>query len=107
MKNGSMMMKQSSDENFHCQIDLDLEYYGKLNMMLVLSNEKYIDLSIAVQKKELSEKISSELNTLKQALNEVGLVTSGVKMLEYKEVNIVKNDYFNGENLQFGINLKI
>ena len=107
MKNGSMMMKQSSDENFHCQIDLDLEHYGRLNMMLVLSNEKYIDLSIAVQKKELSEKISSELHTLKQALNEVGLVTSGVKMLEYKEVNIVKNDYFNGENLQFGINLKI
>lgn len=107
LKGGSMMMKQSSDDNFHCQIDLDLEAYGKLNMMLVLSGEKYIDISIAVQKKELSAKITDRLNQLKQALNEVGLITGNVKMLEYKDVSTVKNDYFSGEKLQFGINIKI
>ena len=107
LKGGSMMMKQSSDEKFHCQIDLDLEAYGKLNMMLVLSGEKYIDITIASQKKELSEKIMQGLSTLKQALNEVGLITGTVKMLEYKDVSVVKNDYFSGEKLQFGINIKI
>lgn len=107
LQGGSMMMKQSSDNNFHCQIDLNLEAYGKLNMMLVLSGEKYIDISIAVQKKELSEKITQQLNNLKQAFNEVGLITGNVKMLEYKDVNTVKNDYFSGEKLQFGINITI
>ena len=107
LKGGSMMMKQSSDDNFHCQIDLDLEAYGKLNMMLVLSGEKYIDLSIAVQKKELNEKIAEQLSQLKQAFNEVGLITGNVKMLEYKDVSVVKNDYFSGEKLQFGINITI
>lgn len=107
LKGGSMMMKQSSDEKFHCHIDLDLEHYGKLNMMLLLSGEKYLDMSIAAQKKELSEKITQQLTKLKRALNEVGLITGNVKMLEYKEVNTVKNDYFSGEKLQFGINIKI
>ncbi len=107
LQGGSMMMKQSSDNNFHCQIDLNLEAYGKLNMMLVLSGEKYIDISIAVQKKELSEKITQQLNNLKQAFNEVGLITGNVKMLEYKDVSTVKNDYFSGEKLQFGINITI
>lgn len=107
LKGGSMMMKQSSDDNFHCQIDLDLEAYGKLNMMLLLSGEKYIDISIAVQKKELSEKITDQLNQLKRAFNEVGLITGNVKMLEYKDVSVVKNDYFSGEKLQFGINITI
>ena len=107
LNGGSMMMKQSSDEKFHCQIDLDLEAYGKLNMMLVLSGEKYIDITIASQKKELSTKITQELTHLKQALNEVGLITGTVKMLEYKDVSVVKNDYFSGEELQFGINIKI
>lgn len=107
LKGGSMMMKQSSDDNFHCQIDLDLEAYGKLNMMLVLSGEKYIDLSIAVQKKELNEKITEQLSQLKQAFNEVGLITGNIKMLEYKDVSVVKNDYFSGEKLQFGINITI
>lgn len=107
LKGGAMMMKQSSDDNFHCQIDLDLESYGKLNMMLLLSGEKYIDISIAVQKKELSEKITDQLNHLKRAFNEVGLITGNVKMLEYKDISVVKNDYFSGEKLQFGINITI
>lgn len=107
LKGGSMMMKQSSDDKFHCQIDLDLEAYGKLNMMLVLSGEKYIDITIASQKKELGEKITQQLAKLKRALNEVGLITGTVKMLEYKDVSVVKNDYFSGEKLQFGINIKI
>ncbi|WP_333802964.1 flagellar hook-length control protein FliK [Sulfurospirillum sp.] len=107
LKGGSMMMKQSSDDSFHCQLDLDLEAYGKLNMMLLLSGEKYIDISIAAQKRELSEKITGQLNYLKQAFNEVGLITGNVKMLEYKDVSVVKNDYFSGEKLQFGINITI
>lgn len=107
LNGGSIMMKQTSDEKFHCQIDLDLEQYGKLNMMLLLSGEKYIDISIAAQKKELGEKITQQLIELKRALNEVGLITGTVKMLEYKDVSAVKNDYFSGEKLQFGINIKI
>ena len=107
LSGGSMMMKQSSDDTFHCQIDLDLEAYGKLNMMLLLTGEKYIDISIAVQKKELGERIVEQLNQLKCAFNEVGLITGSVKMLEYKDVNVIKNDYFSGEKLQFGINIKV
>lgn len=107
LRGGSMMMKQSSDEKFHCQIDLDLEAYGRLNMMLVLSGEKYIDITIAAQKKELDDQITQHLSLLKQALNEVGLITGSVKMLEYKDVSAAKNDYFSGEKLQFGINIKI
>lgn len=107
LKGGSMMMKKSSDEQFHCQLDLDLEAYGKLNMMLILSNEKYIDMTIATQKKELSDKLTHHLSLLKRAFNEVGLITGNVKMLEYKDVERVKKDYFKGEELQFGINITI
>ena len=102
-----MMMKKSSDEQFHCQLDLDLQAYGKLNMMLILSNEKYIDMTIATQKKELSDKLTHHLSLLKRAFNEVGLITGNVKMLEYKDVERVKKDYFKGEELQFGINITI
>ncbi|ACZ11105.1 flagellar hook-length control protein FliK [Sulfurospirillum deleyianum] len=107
LKGGSMMMKKNSDEQFHCQLDLDLEAYGKLNMMLILSNEKYIDMTIATQKKELSDKLTHHLSLLKRAFNEVGLITGNVKMLEYKDVERVKKDYFKGEELQFGINITI
>jgi hypothetical protein len=107
LKGGSMMMKKSNDEQFHCQIDLDLEVYGKLNMMLVLSNEKYIDVTIATQKKEFNDKLTENLSLLKRAFNEVGLITGSVKMLEYKDVERVRNDYFQGDTLEFGINISI
>lgn len=107
LNGGSMQMKQTKDDHFHCQIDLDLEHYGKINMMLMLSNEKYIDITIATQKSELKEKVSEHLSSLKKALNEVGLISGGVKIIEYKETKMAKNDYFADEALNFGINITI
>lgn len=103
------MMKQTQEDNFHCQIDLDLEHYGKINMMLVLSQQKYIDVSIATQKNELKEKVFSNLQELKLAFNEVGLITGSVKLIEYKEKGFAKQQsYASGESMSnFGINIKI
>lgn len=107
LKEGSMMMKQSSDDAFHCQIDLSLEHYGKLHVMLVLSNKTYLDMSIATEKESLKEKVSEHLSTLKQSLNEVGIITQSVKLLEYKEESIVKKEYFLDDSLNFGINITV
>ncbi|MBV5278777.1 MAG: flagellar hook-length control protein FliK [Campylobacteraceae bacterium] len=107
LNGGSMMMKQTKEDHFHCQIDLDLEKYGKINMMLLLSQEKYIDITIATQKNELKEKVSEHLQSLKQALNEVGLIIGNVKLIDYKEDKMAKNDYFSDEQLNFGINISI
>ena len=102
-----MQMKQTQEDHFHCQIDLDLEQYGKINMMLLLSQDKYIDITIATQKNELKEKVSEHLSSLKQALNEVGLIIGNVKIIEYKETSGAKNDYFADKQLNFGINISI
>lgn len=107
LNGGSMMMKQTKEENFHCQIDLDLEKYGKINMMLLLSHDKYIDITIATQQNDLKDKVQEHLSSLKQALNEVGLIIGGVKIIEYKETKMTKNNYFSDENLNFGINISI
>lgn len=107
LKEGSMMMKQSSEDAFHCQIDLALEHYGKLHVMLVLSNKTYLDMSIATEKESLKEKVSEHLSALKQSLNEVGIITQSVKLLEYKEESIVKKEYFLDDSLNFGINITV
>ena len=107
LKEGSMMMRQIQDESFHCQIDLDLEHYGKINMMLVLSQDKYIDISIATQKKELKDKVFGNIKALKIALNEVGLITGNVKLIEYKENGFAKQQYGSEAMQNFGINIKI
>lgn len=107
LKEGSMMMKQTKEDAFHCQIDLDLEQYGKLNMMLLLSGENTIDMTIATQKSDLRDKVSEHLSDLKKALNEVGIITQSVRLMEYKEESVKKKEYFSDDTLNFGINITI
>ena len=107
LKEGSMMMKQTKEDTFHCQIDLDLEQYGKLNMMLLLSGEKYIDITIATQKNELSAKVSEHLSELKKTLGDVGLMIQSIRLMDYKEASVQKKEYFADEALNFGINITI
>jgi len=107
LKEGSMMMKQTKEDAFHCQIDLDLEQYGKLNMMLLLSGENYLDMTIATQKNELGAKVNEHLSTLKKALNDVGIITQSVRLMEYKEAGVGKKEYFSDDSLNFGINITI
>ncbi|MDD3343562.1 MAG: flagellar hook-length control protein FliK [Sulfurospirillaceae bacterium] len=107
LKEGSMQMKQANEESFYCQIDLDLEQYGKLNMMLFLSQNNSIDITIATQKSELQKKVMENLQELKMALNEVGLITGNVKLIDYKENNFAKHQYGDETLSNFGINIKI
>lgn len=107
LKEGSMMMKQTKEDTFHCQIDLDLEQYGKLNMMLLLREDKYIDITIATQKNELSAKVNEHLSELKKALGDVGLMIQSVRLMDYKEASVQKKEYFADEALNFGINITI
>lgn len=107
LKEGSMMMKQTKEDAFHCQIDLDLEQYGKLNVMLLLSGKNYLDMTIATQKNELGAKVNDHLSTLKKALNDVGIITQSVRLMEYKEAGIGKKEYFSDDSLNFGINITI
>jgi len=107
LKEGSMIMKQTKEDAFHCQIDLDLEQYGKLNMMLLLSGENSIDMTIATQKSELRDKVSEHVSDLKKALNEVGIITQSVRLIEYKEESVKKKEYFSDDTLNFGINITI
>lgn len=102
-----MMMKQTKEDTFHCQIDLDLEQYGKLNMMLLLREDKYIDITIATQKNELSAKVNEHLSELKKALGDVGLMIQSVRLMDYKEASVQKKEYFADEALNFGINITI
>ena len=76
-------------------------------MMLLLSGEKYIDITIATQKNELSAKVSEHLSELKKTLGNVGLMIQSIRLMDYKEASVQKKEYFADEALNFGINITI
>ena len=103
MKEGTIAFKKGEDESFYCQIDLELQEYGRINVMLMLFDDHYINLSIGIETEALKEKVKEHLSLLKAALSEAGLVPLHVKML-----SLPKDAVYNGdEGMSFGMNLKV
>lgn len=102
LNEGNVSFKQGKDESFFCQIDLEFKLYGRINMMLMLTNDSYISMSISTEKESLSKKIEDNLPQLKKALNDTGLIALHVKMKPFDEINKYEDSW--GD---FSMNLKV
>lgn len=102
LRDGSVAFKKGKDDSFYCQIDLELKMYGKLNMMLMLTNDRYINISIATEKDSLKTKINEHIKELKSALMSVGLQPLGVKMKPF-----TKSEYVAEEWSDFSMSLRV
>lgn len=102
LRDGSVAFKKGKDDSFYCQIDLELKMYGKVNMMLMLTNDRYINISIATEKDSLKTKINEHIKELKSALMSVGLQPLGVKMKPF-----TKSEYVAEEWSDFSMSLRV
>lgn len=102
LSEGNVSFKQGKDESFFCQIDLEFKVYGRVNMMLMLTNDSYISMSISTEKESLSEKIKKSLPELKKALNSAGLIALHVKMKPFDDSKKYDDNW--GD---FSMNLKV
>ena len=71
---GNIRFKQGKKQKHYAQIDLNFQNFGQINIMVALSENKYIDLAIATQKEEFKELILSGAKELKRAIGEQGLI---------------------------------
>lgn len=99
LKEGSVAFKNGKDDSFFCQVDLNLKVYGRVNMMLMLTNDNYISISISAEKEILSDKVSENLPQLKQALNKTGLVPLSINMKPFNQQNEYGEDGWSRYNM--------
>lgn len=103
LKDGSVAFKSGKEEDFYCQLDLDFKVYGRINMMLMLTNDSYINISVSTEKEEFGQKIEESLPELKQALNKAGLIPLNVGIKPYED----KSGYDDGEWSKYSMNLRV
>lgn len=77
---GNIRFKQGKKQKHYAQIDLNFQNFGQINIMVALSENKYIDLAIATQKEEFKELILSGAKELKRAIGEQGLIVSNFSL---------------------------
>jgi hypothetical protein len=103
LQSGNIMMRSKEDE-MHCQIDLEFEHYQKVHMMLVLTQERYVALSIALENPSLKEKISTHIQELRLMLSAVGLVPKAITLLPYEKRDVLENQSLEED---FGVNITV
>jgi len=77
---GNIRFKQGKKQKHYAQIDLNFQNFGQINIMVALSENKYIDLAIATQKEEFKDLILSGAKELKRAIGEQGLIVSNFSL---------------------------
>ncbi len=80
VEGGNIRFKQGKKQKHYAQIDLNFQNFGQINIMVALSENKYIDLAIATQKEEFKELILSGAKELKRAIGERGLIVSNFSL---------------------------
>ena len=80
VEGGNIRFKQGKKQKHYAQIDLNFQNFGQINIMVALSENKYIDLAIATQKEEFKELFLSGAKELKRAIGEQGLIVSNFSL---------------------------
>ncbi len=80
VEGGNIRFKQGKKQKHYAQIDLNFQNFGQINIMVALSENKYIDLAIATQKEEFKDLILSGAKELKRAIGEQGLIVSNFSL---------------------------
>ncbi|QKG29002.1 flagellar hook-length control protein FliK [Campylobacter sp. RM16187] len=87
--------KRGKKQKHYAQIDLNFQKLGSINIVLGLSENRYIDISIATQKEEFKQLILSGAKELKRVINDQGLILSNfsLKTMPKLSLNTLYNDF--------------
>ena len=103
---GNIRFKQGKKQKHYAQIDLNFQKFGQINIMVGLSDDKYIDLSIATQKEDFKELLLSGSKELKKAISDQGLIVSNFSLKTLPKLSL-RAIYAKPEKLDMGFDKKI
>lgn len=106
VEGGNISFKRGKKQKHYAQIDLNFQKLGAINIMIALSEDRYLDISIATQKEEFKELILSGAKELKKAVSDQGLIVSNFILKTMPKLSL--NSLYGGFNgLDMGFDKKI
>lgn len=80
LESSSVAFKQGKKKRFYAKIDLNFTHFGNVDIVIALSDNKYIDISIATGTAEFKNLILSTSKELKSAITGLGLIVSSFSL---------------------------
>ncbi len=107
---GQINIKKLKRKKYFCEINLKLKNIGKIDLLLMLFDEIYIDISIFVQNDRFLKQIRDNLQILKQGINSAGLIPANIYLYDFAKDEKIRNDtrdYALSQSKGIGINLHV
>ena len=102
LSSSQVAFKRGKKDRFYARIELNFVRFGDISIVLGLSENKYLDISIQTAKGEFKDKILGQTSDLKQALSAQGLIINSF-FLSNKNT---QNAYEKLEQVELGYNVK-
>jgi len=109
IEDADIKFHKSDDDTFSCQINLSLKEQGEVKILLLLDKEINLGVTIGVDNNSFKEKISNNLQMLRQGLNKAGLLLHSLNIfeLEQNKAQMDKVHSYQGDaHATFGLDLK-
>lgn len=94
--------KRGNKNKFYARIELNFVKFGEVSVVLGLSENKFLDISIQTSKAEFKDMILGETKSLKRALNEQGLIVNNF----FLSLKNTQNAYEQIKEIDLGYNVK-
>lgn len=80
LESSNIVFKQGKKKRFYAKIDLNFTHFGNIDIVLALSDNKYIDINIATGTDEFKNLILNSSKELKTAITSLGLIISSFSL---------------------------
>lgn len=87
---GNIAFKQGKKNKYYCKIDLNFKDHGLLNVMLALSKDRFLEISIAAQSENFKNLILENSKELK-----VAIINAGLNITNFTLKTMPKNSLLN------------
>ncbi len=107
---GQISIKKLKQKKYFCEINLKLKNIGKIDLLVMLFDDIYLNISFFVQSDKFLEKIRENLQILKEGISSVGLIPSNIYLYDFMRDKKIKNDardYALSQSKGMGISLHV
>ena len=108
LEDGDINFSQEDENNFSCQIYLELKYYGKVKINILFNTPNNLFLSFFLEQNNLKDKIQTDLKLLRKSLKELNIKIENIFIfdLNTKENSSKEFKAYNNYNNHIGIDIK-
>jgi len=110
LEEGRVSIKKLKQKRFFCEINLKLKDFGKIDLLVMLFDDIYINISIFTQNSEFLGRIKDNLQLLRQGISSLSLVPSNIYLYDSLKDGSIKKEtkeYIKTQQVGTGISIHV